>query len=56
MNDGWPGKWQSGREKQLANDGTSFTNDHGTVYMVGNMDDDEWLWFESDKPAHELRP
>ena len=63
MNDEWPGDWQSGRQKQLEEaaempdneDGVSFTNDHGTIYMVGDTDEkDEWLWFDTDEPALEL--
>lgn len=32
----------------------SFTNDHGTIYMVGDASDGEWLYFDSDRPEHEL--
>jgi len=64
MSDDWPGKWRSAQDKQLEeadampdnDEGVSFTNDHGTLYVIGEMENgEEWLSFESEEPAHELR-
>jgi len=65
MSDDWPGEWESGRKKMLEEadampdneEGVSFTNDHGTIYMVGDVEEkDEWLWIETNDPALESRP
>lgn len=65
MTGDWPGEWESGREKKVQeadempdnDDGISFTNDHGTIYMVGDVEEkDEWLWIETNDPALESRP
>lgn len=61
----WPGEWRSGAEKMIEEadampdneNGVSFTNDHGTLYVVGDTDDaDEWLFYEPPGPKYELRP
>lgn len=47
----WPGKWHSKVERE-----PGLTNDHGTLYMVGD-DGEEWLSYDPDghDPHTEVR-
>jgi hypothetical protein len=64
MTDDWPEERRRSREERLEEDNempdneneVSFTNDHGTIYMVGDTDNkDEWLWFDISSPSYDLR-